>query len=244
MNGPRTESLRESSERGVRRRCATLPLILRAMASDNRRLYVQYGCGWSAPDEWTNFDASLTLRWEKLPLLGLDTKNSRRFPGNVELGDIVRGLPVPDASCRGVYASHVLEHLTLEDFHKALDNTHRILRESGIFRLVVPDLEACARAYLARLERGVADANSQFLRDTNLGSEKRPRGFIGFAKRLFNSLDPHLWMWDEVSLTRALAEHGFHRIRRCRFGDCEDKAFSMVEDPGRFENAVAVEARR
>jgi hypothetical protein len=62
--------------------------------------YVQYGCGWSAPKEWTNFDASLTLKWERLPILGRYTKNSQHFPVNVRPGDIVKGLPVPDEAVR------------------------------------------------------------------------------------------------------------------------------------------------
>ncbi len=49
---------------------------------------VQYGCGWSAPFSWRNFDASLTLRFERLPLIGhLYTKNESRFLGmsNMEI---------------------------------------------------------------------------------------------------------------------------------------------------------------
>jgi len=104
--------------------------------------YVQYGCGWSAPVGFRNFDASPTLRFERLPLLGkLYTKNNSRFPENVEYGDIVKGLPVPPTSCEAVYCSHVLEHLSLDDFRKALRNTHRILKSGGTFRLVVPDLD-------------------------------------------------------------------------------------------------------
>src|ERR1700733_6668534 len=81
--------------------------------------YVQYGCGWSAPKEWINFDASLTLKWERLPILGrCYTKNALPFPPNVKPGDIVKGLPIRAESCQGVYASHVLEHLALEDFSK------------------------------------------------------------------------------------------------------------------------------
>src|SRR3569623_886783 len=95
--------------------------------------YVQYGCGWSAPEGWENYDASLTLRWERLPVVGSYTKNAQRFPANVRPGDIVKGLPVPDGSCRGVYASHVLEHLTLADFHQALRNAHRMLEKIGHF---------------------------------------------------------------------------------------------------------------
>jgi SAM-dependent methyltransferase len=205
--------------------------------------YVQYGCGWFAPKGWINFDASLTLKWERLSILGRYTKNSQRFPAGVRPGDIVKGLPIPDESCQGIYASHVLEHLTLEDFQKALQNTHRILRKGGIFRLVVPDLESSAREYVARLDRGERNANAFFLRETHLGCERKERGLGGLAKKLFNT-SAHLWMWDELSMTHALHERGFRQIRRCRFGDCEDPMFSIVEERRRFENALAIEARR
>jgi SAM-dependent methyltransferase len=205
--------------------------------------YVQYGCSQCAPKEWTNFDASLTLKWERLPILGRYTKNSQRFPENARPGDIVKGLPVPDASCQAIYASHVLEHLALEDFHKALQNTYRILRKGGIFRLVVPDLEWSAREYVARLDRGESDASAFFLRGTLLGCERREHGLMGIAKKLFKT-SAHLWMWDGTSMTQALRDHAFRQIRRCRFGDCEDSMFSLVEDRSRFENAIAMEARR
>ncbi len=205
--------------------------------------YVQYGCGWSAPKEWINFDASLTLQWERIPLVGRYTKNAERFPRNVRSGDIVRGLPIPANSCQGVYACHVLEHLTLEDFYKALQNTRALLRPGGIFRLVVPDLESSAREYLVRLGRGDPNANAFFLRETTLGCERRERGPTGLVKRLLNR-SVHLWMWDEIALTKALQERGFVRIRRCSFGDCEDSMFSLVEERSRFVNAVAMEARR
>src|SRR6266850_6100964 len=109
--------------------------------------YVQYGCGWCGPLPltWINFDASYTLRFERLPLIGnFYRKNRWRYPANVKYGDIVRGLPLPRQSCAGVYASHVLEHLTAKEFHLALGNTFRLLARGGIFRLVVPDLEAAA----------------------------------------------------------------------------------------------------
>lgn len=94
--------------------------------------YVQYGCGWSAPSDWQNFDASPTLRFERLPLIGqLYTKNQTRFPENVEYGDIVKGLPINLESCKGVYCSHVLEHLSLDGFRIALRNTFQILQRGG-----------------------------------------------------------------------------------------------------------------
>jgi len=207
-------------------------------------LYVQYGCGFTAPEQWINFDASVTLRWERVPLISrLYTKNAQRFPSNVRFGNIVMGLPVPPSSCRGVYASHVLEHLSLEEFHRAIDNTKTILQEGGIFRIVVPDLEWAAKEYLTRLEAGDARANTFFLNETHLGYSTRERGFSRF---LYSWLQrsQHLWMWDAASLIHVLEEHGFRAVRRCRFGDCEDSMFARVEDRGRFEHATAVEARR
>lgn len=66
-------------------------------------MYIQYGCGWHTANGWLNFDASPTLRFEQVPVIGrLYTKNAARFPTNARYGDIVKGLPVADRSCNGV----------------------------------------------------------------------------------------------------------------------------------------------
>jgi SAM-dependent methyltransferase len=209
----------------------------RAMTSD---LHAQYGCGFSAPAGWRNFDASPTLRFERLPVLGkLYTKNQSRFPANVEYGDIVAGLPLPAASCAAVYASHVLEHLCLTDFRVALGNTLRLLRPNGTFRLVVPDLEASIKRYIASPDAGAAEA---FLRETSLGIERRARGVRGVAEAVLGH-SPHLWMWDYKALERELQQAGFVDVKRCGFGDSPDPMFSLVEAPDRFQDAVAAEAK-
>lgn len=186
----------------------------------------------------------MTLIWERIPVIGrLYTKNSWRFPENVEYGNIVKGLPVKDASCDGVYASHVLEHLSLEDFHRALDNTKKIMKKGAIFRVVVPNLAWAANEYVSAVNTGDAEANSKFLRDVHLGSEKRAGNIVRFSFEFFRG-SRHLWMWDFPSLAKALADHGFQSIRNCAFNDCEDQMFRYVENPERFDHAVAIEARR
>jgi hypothetical protein len=207
------------------------------------KTYVHYGCGLTAPKDWLNFDASLTLKFEKTPVLGkLYTRNSARFDPNVQSGDIVSGLPVPDESCGGVYASHVLEHLPFDDFHSALENTRKMLAEGGVFRLVVPDLEWAAREYLHRLAAKDATANEFFLDETRLGRRSRKNGIGRVQEALGTS--SHYWMWDELSLSQALKRHGFREVRRCFFGDCHDPMFRLVEAQDRFENAVGMEAIR
>jgi SAM-dependent methyltransferase len=196
--------------------------------------HVQYGCGHSAPDGWLNYDASFTLRVERFPFAGrFVRKNAQRFPVNVTFGDIVKGIPVPDASVDGVYASHVLEHLSRASMVVALRNTFRILRPNGIFRLIVPDLEARARRYLADLDGMRSDANDRLLRSSYLGIEADPKGLLGLASEILGR-NKHLWMWDYPAMEAALKAVGFSSIRRCEMGDSGDPAFAAVEQHDRF----------
>jgi SAM-dependent methyltransferase len=202
--------------------------------------YVQYGCGWSAPRGWRNFDASPTLRFERLPLIGRTfTRNASRFPQNVEYGDIVRGLPLSSGSCTGVYCSHILEHLSLDDFTTALRETKRILRPGGIFRLVLPDLEYSIKQYLSNSS---SEAAHEFLRETCLGQEERPRGSWGLIVSWLGNAR-HQWMWDYKSIEPELRNSGFVSIRRASFGDSSDPMFRHVEDQSRWDNALGLECR-
>lgn len=209
-----------------------------AFLTNASRMYVQYGCGMSPGAGWRNFDASPTLRFERIPLLGrLYTRNSQRFPRNVEYGDIIRGLPVPDESCDGVYCSHVLEHLALADCRKALRNTRRILKHDGTFRLVLPDLEQLATAYLNRGD------SHWFMVTAHMGEAERPRGIAGLAK-LWLGNARHLWMWDFASMRRELEAAGFRDVRRARFGDSSDPMFGRVEAEHRWRDCLGMECAK
>jgi SAM-dependent methyltransferase len=206
----------------------------------DHKQYIQYGCAWTAPEGWRNFDASPTLRFERLPLVGkMYTRNHSRYPKNVEYGDIVKGLPVPTDICAAVYCSHVLEHLSLEDFRMALQNTYRILRSGGLFRLVLPDLEYSIKKYIAST---TDDAALNFMKETYLGQERRSRGFKGVISLLGNS--QHLWMWDYKSIEAELGNVGFKNIRRAQFGDSSDYMFKLVEDKGRWDDCLGVECNK
>jgi len=202
-------------------------------------IYVQYGCGMSCPEGWTNFDASPTLWLQRIPYLGRAFQRKQpRFPNRVRYGNIVKGLPIAKGSASGVYASHVLEHLCLTDFWIALTNTFDLLKPGGVFRLVIPDLQARARKYIAKLDSGDVQASSWFMASSGLGLEIRSRGFKSFVRALFGN-SSHLWMWDERSMAAALIEVGFINVRRCQFNDSEDEAFHLIEEPGRFYDKQA-----
>ncbi len=207
--------------------------------------YVQYGCGLSAPEQWKNYDVSPTLRIQKLPVIGslLRKQVNVVFPENVMYGDIVKGLPVMENSCDGIYCSHTLEHLSLNDFRSSLKNSYKILKKGGIFRCVLPDIEFLARSYIAELDSGNRSASIRFMEYSLLGIKERPKGFNGLISSFFGN-SHHLWMWDSKSLAVELANVGFVGIRNSKFNDSEDEMFKFVENEDRFLNAVAIECRK
>lgn len=202
-------------------------------------LYIQYGCGFCAPDGWLNFDASPTLRIQKIPLVGKSLAPVK-FPDAARYGDIRKGLPVADGSVDAVYCSHVLEHLALEDLRQALKNTFRILRPGGVFRLVLPDLKILAREYV---ESSGPNASMDFLEHTFLGRKSRPKGVSGLLRAWIGNSE-HLWMWDYDSLAMELGKVGFTSIRRAEFGDSGDPVFAKVEDQVRWTASLGMQCQR
>jgi len=205
--------------------------------------YVQYGCGFTAPVEWINYDASPTLRFERLPVLGkLYTRNKQRFPENVKYGDIVKGLPEKSGMSDGIYCSHILEHLAYEDFLTALKNTWLILKPGGIFRGVVPDLRSAVLNYIEEYNYVDAPAN-ELMRNTMLGTEIRAKSVSSIIKNLYGN-SKHLWMWDYKSLAFELKKAGFINIRQCSYGDSNDPFFNLAEEEARFFEAVGFECQK
>jgi predicted SAM-dependent methyltransferase len=207
--------------------------------------YVQFGCGTCAPQSWRNFDAGPAFWLQKnFPFLksALVKRGFPAYPRNIEFGDVIKGLPIAPGSAKAVYSSHVLEHMALEEFRLAIRNVYRYLRAGGVFRMVLPDLEYLARAYLGDSR---VNAASHFMHDSCLGEEKLVRGLRGLPRMLFGR-SKHFWMWDYKAISPELADAGFVKIRRARIGDSPDARFRDVEeiDPGRWQNCLGVQCEK
>jgi hypothetical protein len=205
--------------------------------------YVQYGCGYLChPPGWINFDASPTLVLQKMPLIGGLMKRivKPRFPDEVRYGDIVKGLPIQKCSCKGIYCSHVLEHLCLNDFRIALRNTYDYLMPEGIFRLVMPDLFDLAQRYVNSSD---PIASFIFLKSSSLGESQRRKSILNFLHEYLGN-SRHLWLWDFNSTKIELEKAGFSDIRRAKYGDSENKRFIEAEDIDRWDNCLGIECTK
>lgn len=207
------------------------------MESANRAF--QFGCGLSAPAQWTNFDCSPTLRAQKIPLIGGAIRPTGvKFPTNIRVGDVVRGLPLRDESCRLAYCSHVIEHLTYGEVEIALRNVHRYLQPGGVFRLVLPDLAFMVAEYLRSNEEMKCRTFTKGL--LMAGTERRHgvRGVLDFW--LSNS--GHRSHWDYAGLSAELRRAGFASVRPAGFGDSSETMFALVEEPSRWKDSLGIEA--
>jgi SAM-dependent methyltransferase len=217
--------------------------MAKADMKPNQNEYIQFGCGMCAPESWQNFDAGPAFWLEKnLPFLRpmLIKRGFPDYPTNILYGDVIAGLPVPPRSAKAVYCSHVLEHMALDEFRRAIRNVFEYLEPGGCFRLVVPDLELLAKEYLADPSE---DSASRFMQDSVLGEKSMRRGVGSLPSALFGR-SRHFWMWDYKGIAKELKEAGFVDVRRAQFGDSQDPRFHEVEDRGRWENNLGVECRR
>lgn len=70
--------------------------------------------------------------------------------------DLNQSIPFGDNSVDVVYHSHLLEHFTKTAAPRFIQQCYRVLKPSGILRVVVPNLESIARQYLRLLEQSLA----------------------------------------------------------------------------------------
>jgi SAM-dependent methyltransferase len=208
-------------------------------------LLINIGAGLSCGKSWINFDVSPTLRIQKIPFFGIALRKAVRGPcwsNNVRYGDILKGLPLKEGSCVFVFSSHVFEHLSLDDFDEAAKNVYKYLRHGGVFRIIVPDLEALARKYIKKLDdkNDVTAAAVDFIRCSGLGCSKSRKSLKSrFREALGNSR--HQWLWDKYSLTRKLEEHGFRNIKCCKYGEWSDPRVGEIESEDRHQDAICLE---
>jgi SAM-dependent methyltransferase len=195
------------------------------------------GCGTKAspnPDV-INIDWSVHLILKKnrigrsiVPLFakGQRLKRFSSLPDNIMFRNLTKRFPFSSDTIDVVYHSHLLEHFDPLVAEKFLLEVRRVLKPSGIQRIVVPDLEQACKAYLAHLalcevdpeeagnhDRFVATIIEQCVRRQAYGaSQQKPFNryienmLLGDARRRGET---HQWMYDKINLCALLTRLGY-----------------------------------
>lgn len=111
--------------------------------------YINLGCGSHFHPDWVNLDYAKTSK-------------------NVIAHNLNKGIPFPDNTFEVVYHSHVLEHFSQKNAVHFMEECYRVLKNNGIIRIAIPDLEQIINEYKKQLEKAkngeeLADLNYQWI---------------------------------------------------------------------------------
>jgi len=193
---------------------------------------INVGCGTSPCDlsGWENVDKAINARIRNIPGLrrllgqvGLLPGSQDRWPKNLRVHDIRKGLPYQDDSLLYVYSSHCFEHLYLDQAMKFLRECFRVLKPGGVLRLAIPDLEILIHRYTdAANSNGHGDGNAlpadAFVRQLLMVREAAPRGIVDrWFKPVLGKHTIHCWAYDWKSLSTRFMEVGFRDVKRAAY---------------------------
>jgi len=113
-------------------------------------------------------------------------------------------IPYPDSSMDEIFAGHFLEHLEQDDACKFLDECWRVIRPGGRIGIVVPDTREIMKRFLD------PQSNARFEFPYGTWHDCHDLNEV-CALFLYSTVQEsrHKWMYDEVTLTKLLADHGF-----------------------------------
>lgn len=200
-------------------------------------IQVNVGCGATPTPGWLNFDNSPTLVLAMLPRWFLATLGQRGHfalaakSTNVRQASAAR-LPLASCTADTVYSCHMLEHLNPVVARHFLDEAFRVLRPGGVLRVSVPDLESLCKSYLNR-----GDANA-FMQESLLSERASRLSYVLTGPR------GHQWMYDGISLVKAVTESGFADVGLVPFGTTRIPSPGALDLFERSEGSICVEGTR
>ncbi len=212
-------------------------ILRRKTSAPMRPLKLNIGCGPIQPPGWVNVDGS-NRAWlaSKLPwldglLVWIGIFPATEFNRQTFFANLARRWPWRNESVDAIYGGEVLEHFTYQQGQRLLEECCRILKPGGVLRLRVPDNALFWENYLNEFHATRQKPPSQWTLDHTRWIEMFFRE-ICVRPRLLRSVGHyHKWMYDEVSLTKAL--------QQARFTEVQAMAFRQ----SRIDDIVSVEVR-
>ncbi len=203
-------------------------------------LKLNLGSGNRAIPGWINVDYSIGARLSKLPFFARFSNKTKllklSWDPHIHIHNLTKPFPWKDQSVDVVYASHTLEHFSKQDGRFFLRECHRILKEGGILRVVVPNFRVLVERYLS----GAVSAED-FAIIQVISYEAETDGF--WRKTLAPFIrSPHKCMYD-ASLVETICGLGFDAMPKAPF-ESDIPGIRDIELEERTRDVVIVEGKR
>lgn len=190
-----------------------------------KEIKLNIGCGPSGLPDWVNYDWGMLPLLSKLKIIRKMLIVLKILPKEYELNwptlrlvDIRHHFPLEAETVKYVYCSHVLEHFDRWEAVKILKECHRVMKDGGVIRVVIPDIEKLCKIYLKRMMNKKSDSRpAQDFCRLWWGYDKdiEPRNLIQRLSRKF--IRDHRWNYDKEELSMVLKEAGFIDIKSLDF---------------------------
>lgn len=210
----------------------------RISLSKNSVVKVNLGCGLALAPNWVNVDASLNAffagRWKWLIRILYRISGANRYYSLAQytailsenkfiFHDLSRSLPFREGSVDFFYSSHFFEHLFKPDAERLMRDCYAALKNEGVLRITVPDLEYAIQQYMT-------------------GQKKEMLENYFFVDDLSSYLARHKYMYDFELLSNSLYRAGFKRVTKCAFKTGVTPDIDILDN--RPEETLFVEAMK
>lgn len=196
----------------------TIKSKVRRLVKNNKGpIMLNVGCGADYKEGWVNIDNNSDNNIERLDL-NWDLRNP---------------LPYKNDSVDFIFNEHFFEHLTAEEGQVCMKDFKRVLKQGGVMRIAMPDLEEAIKQYLDPKWK-----TRPFIK--NFGLE-----FVETRAELLNmsfSWWGHKWLYDWEELERRLKQAGFTKVKRCKQRESNYEQLQKLES--REESLLIAEAQK
>ncbi len=152
-------------------------------------------------------------------------------------GDL-NNINLKNKSCDVVFISHTLEHIPHIQIQKVLTEINRIMKEGATIRILVPNIEAVAKAYVKKDKkffRQAIDEDHSIRTDLGFGgmlmnfivSPGQDTILIDRNLKKFIAGYAHLYAYDFEMMKTLLKKCGFTSITKKKFCDSKIKDFNI-----------------
>lgn len=225
------------------------------MAEQARKLHL--GCGLNTPEGWINLDGSWNAWVANHPIVLRVLKTLHALPASlldvpwshsILIHDVSKPLPFQGNSLSAIYASHLLEHLYLEEAKRLLKECFRVLRPGGALRMVVPDLRAFVLEYMGEKPfsapsdgMGAISRADRLNKRLGFRRSEPPSGNVFY--RIYTALKDfhsHKWMYDAASLITYFERAGFMNIQEMQSHRSRIGGIEKIEQAERVLNGAGI----